>query len=90
MGQGQIVVGMLFPLLDEVGQLRLVESQGLDLLTQLLDEGQLGVLIRLQEADVETDHFGPIVRQAVHQRRDLGPWPGPAPFSIEAFFIDQR
>src|SRR3989475_5365330 len=32
---------------------------------------------------------GPILSQDIHQRSELGPGPGPAPFRIEAFFIDQ-
>ena len=89
-GQGQIVVGAFFTLTDKVGQLWLGDSQGINLLTQLIDQCQLGVLVRLQEPDVKPDHPGPIARQQVHQSRDLGPRPGPASFRSEALFIDQR
>src|SRR5439155_23034705 len=87
---GQIVVGMLFTLLDEVGQFRVLDSQRFDLLSKLMNQRQLGVLIWLRKGDIQTDHSDPISRQQVYQSSDLGPGPRPASFGREAFFIDYR
>ena len=52
LGQGAIIVGTFFTLIDEVGQLRVLESQGIDLLRKLINQPQLGVFIWLREGDI--------------------------------------
>jgi hypothetical protein len=80
---------MLCTLTDEVSQFWDSQGQGIDFLTEV-DRRHLGALIRFGESDVKTDHSRPILRQHIHQSRDLGPGPRPAPFRIKAFFIDHR
>ena len=88
--KGEIIVGVFFVLLHEIGQSRVLDIQRINFLTKLVDELQERVFIRFEKTDVKADHFGAVLRQDVYKRSHFGPWPGPAAFLIEAFFIDER
>jgi hypothetical protein len=88
--KGPIVVGVLPAPGDEVVQLGVVDLQAIDRTREAIDQSQLGILVRLQEADVETDHAGSVSTQLVHQSGDPGAWPGPASFLVETLLVDHR
>ena len=87
--EGQIVVGILTAASDEPGQTLVADSEGVDLLGELVDERHLGVFVRLRKRDVEADDPRALARENIDERRDLGARPRPSAFRLEAFLVDR-
>jgi hypothetical protein len=52
---------------------------------EVADRGELGVLVRLPVRDVEADCRGPVAREDVQERGDLGTGAGQRPFACRLF-----
>ena len=88
--EGQVGVGLPAAGPEEAGEPPVVDGERVDDPGELADQGDVGVLVRLRERDVEADHLRPVAGQRVHERGDLRARPGPAPLRLEALLVDRR
>src|SRR6185369_17361925 len=75
---------------DEIGKLRNLYVQRVDLSSQLIDELKPRVLVRFGEGYVERDDPGAVTRERVDERRNPRSRPRPTSLGLDALFVDRR